>query len=235
MATAHDAAPRSAPRRASEKRRLHPEPLPEHAEDRSLANRIVEGDEAAFEIFVERLVPALYRFTLTKLEGDRELTQEIVQTTLSKAIAKLDSYRGSASLLTWLCACGRNEILMHFRRQRTSPAQVELEDRTQPAAGLESTPQLGAEAELLRREESRFVHVALEALPDHYARALELKYIDRLPVKEIAALLGVAPKAAESLLTRARQKFRSSYEELIAGERMEGAARSQRRIRGENR
>jgi len=39
---------------------------------------------------------------------------------------------------------------------------------------------------------------------------LEWKYIDGCPVKAIAERLGVSDKAAESLLTRAREAFRAA-------------------------
>ncbi len=75
-----------------------------------------------------------------------------------------------------------------------------------------------------------FMHMALDGLPEHYARALEWKYVERLPVAEIAARSGLHLKATESLLTRARQAFRASYERANAavqaaaepGERTEG-------------
>jgi DNA-directed RNA polymerase specialized sigma24 family protein len=56
--------------------------------------------------------------------------------------------------------------------------------------------------------------VALDHLSPHYGeegQALEWKYLDGLSVKEIAARLRLAPKAAESLLTRARRAFRDGF------------------------
>ena len=50
----------------------------------------------------------------------------------------------------------------------------------------------------------------------HYADALEWKYIDEIPVQEIAARLGLGAKAAESLLTRARHAFRDAFRTLGA-------------------
>ena len=44
----------------------------------------------------------------------------------------------------------------------------------------------------------------LDALTGHYGDVLEWKYVDGLSVEAIAARLVVGPKAAESLLTRAR-------------------------------
>jgi RNA polymerase sigma-70 factor (ECF subfamily) len=48
-------------------------------------------------------------------------------------------------------------------------------------------------------------------LPRRYSDVLEWKYIQGLSVKEIATRLGVAPKAAESTLNRARSAFRDGF------------------------
>lgn len=185
-----------------------------YGDDMELVERMLGGDEAAFDDFSERFVPALYRFALAKTDGEPELAREVTQTALCKALAKLDTYRGEAALFTWLCACCRNELLMCFRSRRNRPAEVELEEGVEVApegaAGM-SPPRPNPEVALLRREAGRRVHLALDLLPEHYARALEWKYLDRLPVREIAERLELGPKAAESLLTRARSAFRTSY------------------------
>ena len=187
-----------------------------YPEDLALVDRMLAGDERAFEAFGDRYTAAVYRFARGRLKGDRETTRELVQTTMIKALTKLETYRGEASLLTWLCACCHYEMLMHFRRQRAAPAEVELADEPHFALGLPWTA-ADAEAGLMQREEAELVHLALDVLPAHYARALEWKYLGELPVQEIASRLEVAPKAAESLLTRAREAFRKSYESLRAG------------------
>jgi RNA polymerase sigma-70 factor (ECF subfamily) len=173
------------------------------------------GDETALEEFSERYIPALYRFALRRLDGDRELTSEIVQTTVCKAIAKLDSFRGEAALTTWLCACCRNDIAAHYRRSSRPIREVELPSE-EPASDASLNPVLldSPEVELLRKESAELVHDALDCLPPHYGQALEWKYLDRLPVKEIARRLKLRPKAAESLLTRARGSFREVYTRL---------------------
>ena len=61
------------------------------------------------------------------------------------------------------------------------------------------------------------MQVALDRFPPHYGNALEWKYLDDVPVKEIAVRLGVSPKAAESLLTRARDSFREAFSALVPG------------------
>ncbi|MGF2075326.1 RNA polymerase sigma factor, partial [Enterococcus casseliflavus] len=70
-------------------------------------------------------VPAVYRFAQRRL-ADRELTRDIVQATVCKAIGKLRTFRGESGLVTWLCACCQNEIAAHFRRQGRTADAVEL-------------------------------------------------------------------------------------------------------------
>lgn len=185
-----------------------------HVEDRALVARMLAGDDRALTELVERYSSPLFRFSLARLGGNRELARDTVQTALTKALSRLDTYRGESSLLTWLCACCRNEILMHLRRLRTAPLEVELDDDAQPAAGSPSRREPDPETNLLRLETSHLVHITLDLLPPRYAQALEWKYVDQLAVDEIAERLGVRPKAAESLLTRARNAFRDSYLKL---------------------
>jgi RNA polymerase sigma-70 factor, ECF subfamily len=173
-------------------------------EERALVERMLAGDEAAMEELADEYFPGLYRFALARLGGDTEMAREVVQTTVCKALSKLASWRGEAPLLAWLCACCRNEIRMSFRK-RSRLKTVGLEEDLV----FEGDP---PEGELVRKETARHVHAALDLLPPRYARALEWKYVERLSVKEIAERLRLGAKAAESLLTRARQAFRERYE-----------------------
>lgn len=192
----------------------------DHGDDLRLVERMLAGDASAFEAFGERYFRALYRFALSRLNGDGELARELTQTTLAKALARIDSYRGEAALLTWLCACCRNEILMYFRSRRAAPEEIELEEERLDAVAVPgSPPPPSPEAVLLDREEASRIHAALEALPDHYAQALEWKYLERLAVREIAGRMEISAKAAESLLTRARQAFRETYTQILAAAR----------------
>lgn len=185
-------------------------------DDQELVRRMIAGDESAFEEFCHDYPPALLRFTLRRLAGDRELARDVVQATVGKAIAKLASFRGEAALMTWLCAVCRNEIAAHYRRAMRAGTEVELQavEETmgvaQGAGGAEDP-----EGAALREEASQLVHVVLDSLAPRHAQALEWKYLDDLPVRDIARRLNVGEKAAESLLTRARQSFRDGYARLV--------------------
>jgi RNA polymerase sigma-70 factor (ECF subfamily) len=177
---------------------------------------MLAGDAEARDAFADGYFPGLYRFACSRLRGNTDLARDIVQTTVCKALGKLGSYRGDAPLFTWLCACCRNEIGMHFRHHNRFPEQP-LDDEASPwiaslaaGSGIDSPERHAA-----RRESAARVHAALDLLPPHYARALEWKYLDELPVLEIADRLGVGPKAAESILTRARGAFREIFDRRV--------------------
>lgn len=183
------------------------------AGDKALAERMLAGDAEAFEAFFSDHFPGLYRFALVRLK-DPELTREIVQTAIVKAIAHLESYRGEATLVAWLFTICRNEISRHYKRLGRAPEEVELFAEAPDVRGaLDSLGMSFSDPEesLEKNELARLVHATLDHLPPHYGKALEWKYLDGLSVKEIADRLRLAPKAAESLLTRARQAFRDGF------------------------
>jgi RNA polymerase sigma-70 factor (ECF subfamily) len=189
-------------------------------DDRTLVASMMRGDERAFDAFVDEYYPRLYRFAHRRTGGDRQATQDIVQGTFEKAIAAISGYRGEAALFTWLCGICRHELAAHWKRTGRERVNVSLvEDSPDVRAALESlaATEDGPEAQLVRKELARLVRVALDHLPLRYAKALEWKYIAGLPVVEIGSRLELSPKAAESLLTRARQSFRDSFGELVGG------------------
>lgn len=180
---------------------------------------MLAGDEAAFGEFFEGNFPGLFRFAMPRMNHDADAAEEVAQATLCAAISKLRTYRGEAALFTWLCTFCRHEISAYYRRMNREPVTARLlESDPEVLGALDSLSVLtGNEPdEALRRSEvARLVHVTLDRLPSRYADALEWKYVDGFSVKEIAARLGLTPKAAESLLTRARVAFRDGFSTLM--------------------
>jgi RNA polymerase sigma-70 factor, ECF subfamily len=192
----------------------------ERVTDRALVARLLKGDEEAFGEFFELMFPRIYRFALARV-GDREdAAEDIAQATLCQAMRKLSTWRGEASLFTWICTIGRHEI-DGWRRKHPDAASIELiEEAPEIRAALESlhAHESGrAEAAVERRELATLVQRILDHLPAHYGSVLEWKYLDDLPVREIAARLDLSDKAAESLLTRARAAFRDAVNTIAPG------------------
>ncbi len=199
---------------------LRRSPLPEaDPGDRDLVKRMLAGDEDAFNGFFDDHYPGLYRFALARLR-DPELARDTVQSAICNAIANLRKFRGESTLAAWLFTICRHEISAHFRRLKRKPPPVNLvEEMPEIRAALDSLAAgiEGPEEAARRKEIAHWVHVVLDRLPPHYGQALEWKYLEGLPVKEIARRLEVGPKAAESLLTRARVAFRDGFSSFGTG------------------
>lgn len=187
--------------------------------DLALARRLIAGDQAAFEQFFADYFPRVYRFARTRLEGSEDAAEEVVQTTLIKALGKIHTYRGEAALLSWLCTFCRHEISAWYARVGRA-GEVALDTAAaETRAVLDALALLSQddpERALDRMEVCRLVHATLDHLPPRYGDALEWKYLEGLSVEEIARRLGVGYKAAESLLTRARQAFREGFSALAS-------------------
>jgi RNA polymerase sigma-70 factor, ECF subfamily len=183
-------------------------------EDRKLVKQLLSGDEAAFDRFVGDYYPRLYRFAFRRLRGNTDLALDVVQSTFQKVIPRLGSWRAEAALFSWMCGFCRFEIAAVWKGH----GEIVPEDDPAVRAALDSLPALedSPEREYERRELGRAVRIALDHLPRRYADALEWKYMGGHSVNEIAERLRTTPKAAESLLTRARQAFRDAFAELVA-------------------
>jgi RNA polymerase sigma-70 factor (ECF subfamily) len=197
-------------------------------DDRELIERMTAGDERAFSEFFDAYFPPMYRFALSRVDGNAGAAEDVVQSAMSKAVTKLHTFRGEAMLLTWLLTFCRHEVSAYWRAAHREPSSRALpEDVPEVEAALDSlaAAETGRDPESIaaRGETTRLVHVVLDRLPRHYGDILEWKYIDGTTVSEIASRLGVGLKAAESLLTRARGAFREAFG-VVAGA-VEGGTR----------
>lgn len=195
--------------------------------DLSTARRILRGDQAAFRQLFDEYFPRLYRFAISRLHGDADAAGEVVQQTFCRALERLDGYRGEASLYTWFCQICSNLIVDHYRHQNQESRRIVLiEDSPEVqailAALIDPAGEAG-EAALVKQDVTRLVQTTLDHLPGHYGDVLEWKYVDELPVTEIAVRLAVSVKAAESLLGRARAAFRDAMLALGGADGVAGA------------
>jgi RNA polymerase sigma-70 factor (ECF subfamily) len=185
-------------------------------DEQALVRRMLEGDEQAFADFFDSHFPRLYRFVLARV-GDATVAEDVVQSALATGMRKLDSWRGEAALFTWLCTLCRHEVSAHYRRAGRRLEVTLIDDIPEIRAQLEAMTAGVCErpdAELDRRELTKMVRLTLDYLPLHYGDVLEWKYLEGLAVTEIAERLRSTPKAAESLLTRARAAFREGFPQV---------------------
>lgn len=197
------------------------------ADDKQLIQRLLAGDERAFEAFFNAYFARAYRFALPRLNGDSEAAQEVVLSTLTKAMRSLSDFRGDSALFTWICQICRNEAVDHIRARQRSKHVVLIDDHPELRQAIESI-EAPEEYDLVKNyghaETGRLVRVVLDRLPNTYGDALEWKYIEGESVEVIGERLGIGTTAAQSLLARARVAFREALEKVFGAEAADIAA-----------
>ncbi len=182
--------------------------------DKLIAKRLMRGDERAFREVFDDFFPKLYRYAIARVDGNADEATEIVQQTFCRAFERIDSYRGEASLYGWMCSICRNALIDRARRQQREYRNLafhEAEEIIHEIAEVMCAPTADQpENAAARGNLQQLIQATLDHLPAHYGDVLEWKYIEGLTVDEIAERLTVGSKAAESMLTRARQAFRKA-------------------------
>ena len=191
----------------------------------TLARQIQRGEVAALERFHTLYSQALYRYVFYRLEGVVPDVEEVVQDTFLAALEGLHRFRGRSSLFTWLCGIAKHRIARVRRQRSRERLAAVLEDSEAEIAAIVTRLELAPlPDEILEREETQdLVGATMASLPPSYQRVLIEKYVDSLPVLEIARKQRSTPKAVESTLTRARVAFRKTFELLTR--RLQGGAR----------
>ncbi len=191
------------------------------ADDKQLIQRLLAGDQRAFDTFFNAYFARVYRFALPRLNGDVEAAQEVVLSALTKAMRKLPDFRGDSALFTWICQICRHEVVDHIRARRRTRHVVLIDDQPELRQAIESV-EAPEEYDLVksygRAETGRLVRVVLDRLPSAYGDALEWKYIEGESVEVIGERLGIGTTAAQSLLARARIAFREALEKVFGAE-----------------
>jgi RNA polymerase sigma-70 factor (ECF subfamily) len=189
-----------------------------YEQDLELVRQLLGGDARAFDRFFHGYFPRLYRFVLPRVSGSYDQAQEVCQRSLVRGVRRLSTYRGDASLFTWLCQIARNELSDLWQRDKNEAARVlHVEDSAAIRTAVESiqSPLTDRpDAVRARSDALRLVQSVLDTLPVNYAEALEWKYLDGLSVAEIADRSGQTLIATQSILARARAAFREEFSRL---------------------
>ena len=178
------------------------------AEDLALAARVIGGDENALRALYERHADPLFAFVFHSLDGARQEAEEVWQDALAAAIRDLRSYRGQSRFFSWLCSIARHKIADHCRKQNRVRLNLSIFSPEDLTRFMDDGP---LPDEVVNRQEVRVrVVEILGQLPPEYRAALVARYVDGHSVEEVAQLLDKNYKAAESVLSRAREAFRAA-------------------------
>lgn len=171
------------------------------------------GDIHAFEELHRRYVASIYRLVRRKL-GDALLAEDIAQETFMKALRMMDRVDDTFNFGGWVHTVARNLCFDELRRrQRDLRADNSgADDDSELMAQLPSTARGFDPVEVQESNETRRqVWKVAQRLPEKYRLVLTLRELQDMSYRQIAKTLKMSESAVETLLYRARLRFKEEY------------------------
>jgi RNA polymerase sigma-70 factor (ECF subfamily) len=160
-----------------------------------LVREVLDGNQAAFAELVRRYERAAWA-TAWKTLRDYHATQDAIQEAFTEAYRRLGQLRCPERFGVWLLRITRHEALRIVRRRAKTVALVVPND-------IADKKQLTPEAVEL--------FDALGRLPEHERLVIALRYLDDLPVAEVARLTGRPVGTVTKQLSRALNRLRARF------------------------
>jgi len=173
--------------------------------DEVLVVAAILGDLEAFDELATRYRAAVVRVAQSIV--GREDAEDVTQDALLLAFKALPSIEDPTRFAAWLAVITRHRAFRFNKQERThQTGRVELDEFL--------LGQIGALTEPLTRSDDDELGRAIEHLPADYAMALRLRFLDEMPLKRIAAFLGVPVSTVKWRIYRGKQLLREQIELL---------------------
>jgi RNA polymerase sigma-70 factor (ECF subfamily) len=149
----------------------------------------------------ERSLPQVYGYLVARV-GSAAVAEDLTSEVFLAAVSAIDRGTLTEPNTAWLVGVARHKLVDHWRRHARE------ERRLKAVADLseEVEDPWDAHLDIARARE------VLVGLGAHHRSALVLRYLDGLPVRDVADALERTPDATEALLVRARRAFRAAYD-----------------------
>ena len=191
------------------------------ADDRALEARFIAAlkarDERAFNALVARFQDRVYNL-IRRLLGNPEEARDVTQEVFVSVFEKVDSYRGDASIATWIYRIATNHAKnrIKYLSRRKDRQRESLESLAVPPTSSRLSAEVPRpDQALLRERVSRLVDAALGELDEEQRIVLVLRDVEGQSYEDIAAITGLQLGTVKSRLHRGRQRLKEALAPYI--------------------
>ncbi len=176
-----------------------------------LVQRVAKGEADAIIELYNTYVNRIYISVYNQVDRNQQAAQDITQDIFIAAIGSAKNYNGKSAPNTWLYAIAHHKVADYYRRKKIHDRRFisrseQLENILKSVKGPDDV-ESGSIQKL-------YLQAMLQNLPLHYRQVLLLKYIDRMSVSDIAAIMGKSIKSVEGILSRAKEALKQQLNEL---------------------
>ena len=158
-------------------------------------------EKSRFTQFYRANVTRIYKFVYFRVNGCKELAQDLTQDIFIKVFEAFDRYDPLISQSSWLFTIARNHLINQHAKTRPG---VSLEDVEGTLWASQDFRQRFA-----RNFDERKLMEAIAKLSAEDAQLVRMKYLEGWPFEDLAEMLGKSSGALRVQATRALKKLRS--------------------------
>lgn len=169
--------------------------LSENPADQLLVSNYLKGDNASFELLLQRHKNTIYAFIMSKIRN-RDISEDIFQDTFIKVINSLQKgkYNEEGKFLPWVMRIAHNLVIDHFRREKKTRA-IKPTDKFDIFDVIQSGEINKEESMIISQIHGDLKHL-IALLPEDQKEVLTLRYYEEMSFKEISKLTGVSINTA---------------------------------------
>ena len=187
--------------------------------DDDLVVRAGQGDVEAFGVLLDRHQGAVYRYCW-RIFRNHHTAEDLAQEFFVKLFRNAAKYEPSGHFTTFMYRVLTNLCFdaLRRRKRRKSTESLQLDPVLSEGTDLEpEAPEFDLDAGLVRMEAGDAVHNALEDLPEHVRKAVELREFEGLSYREIARVLDLSLNEVKVILHRGRKMLARSLARTPVG------------------
>ena len=169
------------------------------AEDRELVDRVLRGDDTAFEYLFNRYRDAIHRLFVQRLGGSND-ADDLLQETFIKVYINLHRYRPDYTFGQWVYTIARNTFIDFVRKRQE---ELPIDERFASPPSPSPTPE---ESFINLQQRSQIEHY-LERLTPRYRQLIVMRFFEEYSYEEIAAKLALPLGTVKTQIHRAREQM----------------------------
>lgn len=174
--------------------------------DEDLMVAVLEGDQAALGVLVDRHHAPLFGYLYRLVAGDRPLAEDLVQETLLRLLRRRTYQRGRP-FKPWLYTIATNLTRDHFK---AAPTRHGVRAPNEEALRNLRDPDPSPEEHAVAAEQKEEVRVAVAQLSEEYRLVVLLRFYQGFKLQEIAETLQIPVGTVKSRLSVGVDRLRST-------------------------
>lgn len=169
------------------------------ADDRRLAEMVLEGDNVAFDYLFDRYREAIHRLFVQRT-GSRTDADDLLQETFIKVYIRIHRYNPVYTFGQWVYTIARNTFVDYVRKQQDD---LPIDERFASPPSNIPTP----EENIIRQQQRNQIERYLDRMTPRYRELIVLRFFDELSYEEIADKLALPMGTVKTRIHRARAEM----------------------------